>query len=149
MINDQISIPPITCFCCGVCCSKYQVQMTINEAHNIADKLGIDWDKFEAEYIDNSWPGVRTVLLRHSGGHCVFLERQADERVFFCRIQPFKPRSCTEWNADLDKKDCREGLSRYWNLAAGAEGGIEGTTPDVEAFNAFLSSLDAGTDSAK
>jgi Fe-S-cluster containining protein len=140
---------PITCFCCGVCCSKYQVQMTINEAHNIADKLGIEWETFEAEYIDNSWPGVRTVLLRHSGGHCVFLEPQPGGKVFFCHIQAFKPRSCIEWNADLNKKDCREGLSYYWNLNANTENGIEGAANDIEAFNSLLTSLDAETDPAK
>ncbi len=149
MTNEQISIQPITCFCCGVCCSKYQVQMTIDEAHKIANKLRIDWDKFEAEYIDNSWPGVRTVLLRHSGGHCIFLEPQPGGKVFFCRIQPFKPRSCIEWNASLAKKDCREGLSQCWKLAVDAKGNIEGNAAELETFNALLSSLDAGTDSAK
>ena len=149
MTNNQISIPPITCFCCGVCCSKYQVQMPIDEARNIASKLGIDWDKFEAEYIDDSWPGVRTLMLRHRGGHCVFLEQQPDDRVFFCRIQLFKPASCIEWQASLDKKDCREGLLRLWNLSADAEGKLEGAAADIEAIKVLLSSLDAGTDPAK
>jgi hypothetical protein len=133
--------PAFLCFCCGVCCSKYQVQMTINEAHNIADRLGLSWEEMEAEYIDHSWPGVRTVLLRQRGGQCVFLDRQTDARIAFCRIQPFKPTSCIEWNADLDKKDCREGLAQYWKLNVDAEGKIEGAAGDIEGFNALLSRL--------
>lgn len=115
--------------------------MTINEAHNIADRLRIAWDDFEAEYIDNSWPGVRTVLLRHSGGHCVFLEPQPDGKVFFCRVHTFKPQSCIEWNADADKKDCREGLVRYWNLGINTEGNFTGEASDVAELNALLTQL--------
>lgn len=88
--NDDEIEPAFRCFCCGVCCSKYQVQMTIGEAHRIAEKLRIEWDTFESGYLDNAWPGVKTVLLRHSGGHCVFLEPQPGDRTFFCRIQKFK-----------------------------------------------------------
>ncbi len=133
----------LTCFCCGVCCSKYQVQMTTNEAHNIADKLSIEWDKFEGEYLDNSWPGVRTLLLRHRGGHCVFLEPQADGKVFFCRVHKFKPESCIEWNADLDKKDCREGLQKYWDLGVDAEGNISGQPENIAALNKLIDKLNS------
>jgi Fe-S-cluster containining protein len=133
----------LTCFCCGVCCSKYQVQMTIDEAHKIANKLRIDWEKFEEDYLDNSWPGVRTVLLRHKDGHCLFLQPQPDGKVFFCRVHQFKPESCIQWNADLNKKDCREGLSKYWKLHVDEEGKIAGEAGDVEAFDTLLGRLKA------
>ena len=133
----------LTCFCCGVCCSKYQVQMTTNEAHNIADRLGIEWERFESEYVDNSWPGVRTLLLRHRSGHCVFLEPQAGGKVFFCRVHKFKPGSCIDWNADLDKKDCREGLVKYWKLAVDAKGEIIGEAGDVAALDDLLVELNS------
>jgi hypothetical protein len=115
--------------------------MSINEAHNIADRLGLSWEEMEAEYVDHSWPGVRTVLLRQRGGKCVFLDRQPDDRVAFCRVQPFKPASCIEWNADLAKKDCREGLAHYWKLAVDAEGNIAGAAADIEDLNGLLLKL--------
>ncbi|XUX00257.1 MAG: YkgJ family cysteine cluster protein [Dehalogenimonas sp.] len=129
------------CFCCGVCCSKYQVQMTVNEAHNIADKLRIEWDEFEKDYLDGAWPGTRTVLLGHREGHCVFLEPQPDNRVFFCRIQKFKPESCIQWKADADKKDCQEGLEQLWDLGTDAEGQFTGDPGKVRELNAFLETL--------
>jgi hypothetical protein len=115
--------------------------MTIDEAHKIANKLRIDWEKFEEDYLDNSWPGVRTVLLRHSGGHCLFLQPQPDGKVFFCRVHKFKPESCIQWNADLDKKDCREGLKKYWNLGVDAEGEISGDQKDISAFHDLVERL--------
>jgi Fe-S-cluster containining protein len=134
--------PAFRCFCCGVCCSKYQVQMTIGEAHRIAEKLRIEWDTFESGYLDNAWPDVKTVLLRHSGGHCVFLEPQINGKIFFCRIQKFKPDSCVEWNADADKKDCRDGLARCWNLKVDKAGHFVGEAADVVSLQAFIVSLE-------
>ena len=135
----------MTCFCCGVCCSKYQVQMPLDEAHFIAEKLGIDWDSFYEQYIDPSWPGVTTLLLRHQDGHCVFLERQTDERVFFCRIHSFKPVSCIDWHADLSKQDCQNGLLRFWNLKVAPGGLFEGTDAAKKSFTVFLSRLQPGS----
>ncbi|APV45379.1 hypothetical protein Dform_02070 [Dehalogenimonas formicexedens] len=133
------------CFCCGVCCSKYQVQMTVNEAHRIAEKLKIEWDIFENDYLDGAWPGTRTVLLRHREGHCVFLEQQPDKRVFFCRVHKFKPESCIQWNADADKKDCQEGLEKLWNLTVDAEGSFSGAPGAVEELEALLETLSKPT----
>ena len=132
---------PFLCFCCGVCCSKYQVQMTVNEAHNIADKLDIEWEEFQTEYLDGAWPGTRTVLLRHRDGHCAFLEPQPDKRVFFCRIQRFKPESCIQWNADADKKDCQEGLKTFWGLGFDEEGKFKGDAKAAEELEKLLEKL--------
>ncbi|MEL7562692.1 YkgJ family cysteine cluster protein [Dehalogenimonas sp. 4OHTPN] len=140
--NDDEIEPAFRCFCCGVCCSKYQVQMTIGEAHRIAEKLRIEWDTFESGYLDNAWPGVKTVLLRHSGGHCVFLEPQPGDRTFFCRIQKFKPASCVEWNADADKKDCRDGLAKSWNLGFDEAGHFVGKAENIASLQAFIVSLE-------
>ncbi|AKG53223.1 hypothetical protein DGWBC_0544 [Dehalogenimonas sp. WBC-2] len=115
--------------------------MPLVEAHLIAGKLGIAWDSFYEQFIDPSWPGVKTLLLKHQDGQCVFLERQADKRVFFCRIQSFKPVSCIDWNADLVKQDCQEGLRQFWGLKATLGGVIEGTESSKEAFSVFLSRL--------
>ena len=136
---------PLTCFCCGVCCSKYQVQMPLEEAYRIAATMGIGWEEFQEEYLDPTWPGIRTVLAKHNGDGCVFLVRQPDERVFFCRIQSFKPASCIEWQAGLSKQDCRDGLAQHWKLNVNSEGSIQGSDTDMGAFQVLLIQLDAGS----
>jgi hypothetical protein len=35
---------PIPCFRCGVCCTRYQVRLSLVETKQIADELGFDWD---------------------------------------------------------------------------------------------------------
>ena len=39
--TKELSIP---CFRCGVCCTRYQVCLSLVEARQIADELGFDWD---------------------------------------------------------------------------------------------------------
>ncbi|MDV2990192.1 MAG: YkgJ family cysteine cluster protein [Dehalogenimonas sp.] len=138
----------ITCFCCGVCCAKYQVQMPLAEAQAIATRLGLTWEEFERDYLDPAWPGVRTVIARHTGGRCVFLEPQPGGRVFFCRIQPFKPAACIDWQADLAKGDCQAGLERYWQLGVDAESRLTGTAKDLAEFKNLLKNLAGGATQA-
>jgi len=124
-----------------VCCSKYQVQMPVAEARQLAETLGIGWEEFKSDYLDDAWPGGRTVLLRHRGGNCVFLEPQPDGKVFFCRVHTFKPKACIEWSAEADKKDCKDGLQKYWNLNVDAQSDIVGEDANVEALEGFLKRL--------
>ncbi len=66
----ELSIP---CFRCGVCCTRYQVRLSLVEARQIADELGFDWDEWLDRYVDQRWPGTDSFLLRHCNGACVFL----------------------------------------------------------------------------
>ena len=116
--------------------------MPIDEARRIAGRLGLSWEEFQLDYLDPAWPGSRTVLAVHRDGKCVFLEQQPDERVFFCHIQPFKPASCIEWNAGLEKNDCRQGLAGCWKLHVDADGRVTGAVLDIEAFNSLLATLE-------
>ena len=54
-VNDRSGEPKelsIPCFRCGVCCTKYQVRLSLVEARQIADELGFDWDEWLDRYVD-------------------------------------------------------------------------------------------------
>jgi len=105
--TKELSIP---CFRCGVCCTRYQVRLSLVEARQIADELGFDWDEWLDRYVDQRWPGTDSFLLRHCNGACVFLERIEARNVTRCLIQSFKPSACREWTPSLYRRDCQEGL---------------------------------------
>ena len=52
------------------------------------------------------------------------------------------PTACV-FVADLDKKDCREGLVKYWKLAVDAKGEIIGEAGDVAALDDLLVELNS------
>ncbi len=108
----ELSIP---CFRCGVCCTRYQVRLSLVEARQIADDLGFDWDEWLDRYVDQRWPGTDSFLLRHCNGACVFLERIEARNVTRCLIQSFKPSACREWTPSLYRRDCQEGLIKQGN----------------------------------
>jgi Fe-S-cluster containining protein len=140
-LADDDTVSPYPCFCCGVCCARYQVRMTRDEAELIARELGLDWADFFREYLDPAWPSHHTFLARHNERGCVFLEPQSDSRVFFCRIQPFKPADCRDWQASLDKDDCRQGLKELWGLEPDDRGNITGNPAVLEEFRGLLEKL--------
>lgn len=45
----------IMCFCCGVCCTKYQVRLSLTEARRIADEMGLAFDEWLDRYVDKFW----------------------------------------------------------------------------------------------
>jgi len=132
---------PFLCFRCGVCCSGYQVQMTLAEAKELAGKLGVEWQTFASEYLDHRWPGRDTVVLRHDNFRCLFLDQPADSVFGLCRIHKFKPLACQAWHASLDRKECRQGLSRYWNLSVDERGKLIGSRDDLKCFRTFVRSI--------
>ncbi len=129
------------CICCGVCCSKYQARLELTEAQNIADRLGMSFDKFRDDYTDTRWPGKDSYLLRQKDGMCVFLKQETGSEIKHCRIHNFKPAACREWEAGLNKKECREGLSLYWRLSVNSLGEIAGLAKDLARFQSFLKTL--------
>jgi len=132
---------PFLCFRCGVCCSGYQVQMTLAEARELADRLGVKWQLFSDEYLDHRWPGRDTAVLRHDNFRCVFLDQEPDSVFGLCRIHQFKPISCIAWRASPDRKECRQGLSRYWNLTIDENGKLKGSPNDIKCFRTFVRSI--------
>lgn len=132
----------ITCFRCGICCTKYQVNLSFTEARKIADKLEIEWDKFIKEYTDHRWPGTSTLLLKHKNGACIFLRKTQDGKDETCKIHSFKPLSCIDWTSGIFRKECQEGLSKYWDLTISIEGELKGQPKRLESFQTFLQSLE-------
>ncbi|MCX8125696.1 MAG: YkgJ family cysteine cluster protein [Dehalococcoidia bacterium] len=127
------------CFRCGVCCQSYQPCLSLREAGRVARRLGMDLNRFRKEYADQRWPGEGNLLLRKRGEACVFLDR-VDERVTSCRIHDFRPKACREWQADLTRRECIEGL-KFWGLGVGKDGRISGPPRAIREFEAFLASL--------
>lgn len=124
-----------------VCCTKYQVCVTFIEARCIADGLDITWQEWLAGYTSHSWHGTESFLLRRCNGACVFLEHLEASSITRCLIQPFKPLTCKEWNPSLYRRDCQEGLAKYWGLTVSPLGHLEGSGHDLRRFHSFLESL--------
>jgi len=136
--TKELSMP---CFRCGVCCTRYQVCLSLVEARQIADELGFAWDEWLDRYIDQSWPGAGSLLLRQCKGACVFLEHVEGSNMTRCLIQPFKPSSCREWKPSLYRRECREGLVKYWQLTVSCSGQLEGAKEKLQDFRSFIGSL--------
>ena len=129
------------CFCCGICCSDFQPHLDLTEARMIADHLGVSLQKFIDDCTDPRWPGIDTHLLLHKGGKCLFLEPKEGRTKWLCLIHAFKPDACRQWSASLNKKECRQGLSRYWGLSVDDSGNIIGSSEDLQHFQMFLKTL--------
>lgn len=133
--------PLIACFRCGICCTEYQVNLSLTEGQRIADRLELVWEEFLNRYLDKSWPGIRNFLLRKRNGACVFLERIEGSKVTRCRIHAFRPSSCMDWAPSLYRRECQKGLTNYWGLAVSPSGQLEGSAQKVREFCDLLESL--------
>jgi len=129
------------CFCCGICCSDFQPQLEMQESKTIADHLGMSLQQFIDNCTDPRWPGTDTHLLLHKDGKCLFLDQQAGKAQWLCRIHPFKPEACRRWTAGLSRKECRRGLSRYWELTVDDSGELTGSAANLSCFQKFLKTL--------
>ena len=136
--RGDISFP---CIHCGVCCTEYQVRLSLAEARRIADGLHIGWRQFFDRYVDQRWFGVESVLLRHHHGACIFLEYVGNSHTTCCLIHHFKPSACSDWSPSPYRPECQEGLHRYWALTVSPSGCLEGTEQNLRDFDAFLRSL--------
>ena len=134
----ELSIP---CFQCGVCCTRYQVRLSLVEARQIADELGFDWDEWLDRYVDQKWPATDSFLLRHCNGACVFLEHTEENKKTNCLIHRVKPAVCRIWTPNLYCRECREGLVKFWQLAVSPSGQLEGAEEKLRDFHSFVKSL--------
>jgi len=134
----ELSVP---CFRCGVCCTRYQVRLSLVEARQIVDELGFAWDEWLDRYVDQNWPGTDSLLLRQCKGACVFLKRVEGRNMTRCLIQPFKPSSCREWRPSLYQRECRQGLAECWELMVSPLGQLEGSGQELLDFYSFLESV--------
>ncbi|MBI2852178.1 MAG: YkgJ family cysteine cluster protein [Chloroflexi bacterium] len=138
--NSEDTVAALSCFRCGVCCMKYQVQVDAEEASRIAGYLGLPDDEFEAKFADRRWRG-RGFLLRQVDGACVFLDSDLGGKLRNCRIQPVKPKACDDWTPGSNRPECRAGLARDWHLSVNDAGQIEGSEERLRLYMDFLESL--------
>jgi len=101
--------PSIECFCCGICCTRYQPQLPPEEAEIIAKRLGMSTEDFLSRYAQLTNVGY---LLRQSEKGCIFLIWEEDGARASCRIYPFRPEACQNWVPSLSRPECRDGLTR-------------------------------------
>jgi Fe-S-cluster containining protein len=132
----------VPCFLCGVCCSKFHVRIEFNEAHRIAEKIGVTWEYFLENHTEPSWPGVNSFLMKRRDGKCLFLTNGPQPGSLVCSIHTFKPASCTEWNSNMLRRECQEGLAKYWDLTVDASGNLVGPPEKQQAFRTFLKTLE-------
>lgn len=130
----------VTCFRCGVCCVKYNPRITVAEAENIAGALGISLEEFRDRYVDGSWFEPGYFLLESHDGPCIFLEHKPGNRLSSCLIHPVRPQVCRDWEADWHRRECCEGLSRYWGLSIDFSGELQGHPAKIREFKDFLRS---------
>lgn len=106
------ALPPVECFCCGVCCVRYQPQLSTEESETIAEGLKLSTEDFLARYAQFTYIGY---LLRRSERGCVFLAWEKGDSRASCTIYPFRPEACRNWVASLSRPECQEGLARLKN----------------------------------
>lgn len=137
----QLKLEEFPCLRCGTCCAKFQPHLTLSEARDIADKLGVSWENFLEKYTDHRWPGTRSILIRHRDRACIFLTDSSDKKQRLCLIHNFKPACCRDWHSGPERPECREGLKTKWGLTVDAAGHIAGDGPGLKAFEKFIQSL--------
>jgi Fe-S-cluster containining protein len=116
--NPKEESREISCFRCGECCRKYQVLLERDELLRLAGYLHV------------------------SAGE--FIEKYSDRREFLCSVHKVKPGACRAWAAAPSRRECRQGLERYWHLSLDSAGQFTGKPDDVRAFNNFLGSFETG-----
>ena len=102
-------LPQIECFRCGICCTRYQPQLTHEEVKIISRGLNISTEDFLSKYAQCTNVGY---LLRQSERGCIFLSWEEDDSRASCTIHSFRPESCRNWVPSLSRPECREGLTR-------------------------------------
>ncbi len=136
----------IICFRCGECCIKYHVRLSLVEARRIADELRLAFDDWLDRYTDKDWQRYESFVLRWRNGECIFLERVKGSNKTRCLIHQVKPEVCKIWTSSLNRRECREGLAKYWSLTVSPSGQLEGAGEKLSGFYSFLKSLTPSND---
>jgi len=132
--------PAYACFRCGNCCRLW-VFLTGEEADRITGHIKLARNEFTIEYWDRSVSSEECLVIRQQDGACFFLKDSDDRREKYCSIYELRPGVCREFVPSLMRRECRNGLTKFWNLTATPTGRIEGSEEQVKAFNAYLKAL--------
>jgi Fe-S-cluster containining protein len=109
-VIPQEKAEPMACRRCGVCCTRHQAFVSLEDIMRITDYLGItaaDWDRL---YDDSRWQYSEYRLIRHVNGGCAFL--RYENGLAACAIHAVKPACCANWKPGPDRPECREGMTR-------------------------------------
>lgn len=98
------------CLRCGVCCTKWQPQVDIEVANNLARQLGMSLKRFLKEYAIKYPVKRNSYVFQRRQGACVFLKHEAEFAT--CAIHAFKPQACCDWMPSLSRRECQEGLRK-------------------------------------
>ena len=131
----------ISCFRCGVCCTGRQVRLDLMEARRICDGLGLNWYVFLSNYTDPKWSGNDSYLLRQQDGACILLKNTDIPYCKVCIAHMFKPSACRDWSPSLYRRECQQGLAKYWDLTVDTDGKLHGPDEQIQRFRLFLESL--------
>lgn len=101
----------IPCLRCGVCCTRWQPQLELEEVGHIARHLGLSTEDFKRAYLVERAERFGLLLLVQEQGHCIFLRYRGNEAE--CAINAFKPIACQKWTPSLSRPECQEGLKKY------------------------------------
>jgi len=102
---------PVSCYRCGICCTRYQPPLTSQDIDSIASALGISASECLSRYALKV-PTKEGYLLKRAEEGCIFLARDADGEAC-CLIHQSRPQACREWTPSLAKPECREGLAKF------------------------------------
>lgn len=128
--------PPIECFRCGICCTRYQSPLTPEEVETIAGELRVSPSGFLSKYVQVTVTGY---LLRQTEKGCIFLDWDEGEVTANCSIYPFRPEACRNWTPSLSRRECQEGLTRL--KAKDRIIPVQELYPSPEAIERFYESL--------
>ncbi|OHB67740.1 MAG: hypothetical protein A2V70_06000 [Planctomycetes bacterium RBG_13_63_9] len=114
-MNDKLWYHEGLRFCCtgcGACCAGAPGHVWINKAEiqAMATTLGLDVDRFEAQYVRRV--GIRKSLTELGNGDCVFLDGQSRR----CRVYGVRPRQCRTWPfwaSNLRSAEAWERMARH------------------------------------
>jgi Fe-S-cluster containining protein len=98
------------CIRCGICCTRYQAIVSLEEVQQIASYLGISMNEWVKLYCEPRWHSHKNYLIRHVNAACIFLKYTGN--MSYCDIQPVKPSCCYDWIPCLENKECQDGLRK-------------------------------------
>jgi|APSaa5957512622_1039677.scaffolds.fasta_scaffold190477_2 Fe-S-cluster containining protein len=93
------------CTKCGECC-RMVVKLSKEDIQRINKIYQKDFTRYDKE--------IKSNVLKHNNGKCVFLKKQGDEYV--CSIYEHRPEVCKQYPF-IDKQkieDCRPPRWEYW-----------------------------------
>ena len=98
------------CIHCGICCTRYQAIVSLEEVQQIASYLHISMNECVKLYCEPRWHSHYNYLIRHVNESCIFLKYSGN--ISYCDIQPIKPSCCRNWIPSPENKECKEGLRK-------------------------------------